>query len=122
MENSRQRGAFGERRKTVKLLTVGEIENILADFVADAAAVAPAKVVARDTGMTERHVRALRQREHMPGFGAGVALALQCPQLRATLGRLLGFMPPTVQGADAALAEIKAIAERYAEEGDQVQR
>lgn len=103
----------------MKPLTVNEIEGILADFVADAAAVAPAKVVARDTGMTERHVRALRQREHMPGFGAGIALAMQEPRLRAALGRLLGFMPPTVQGADEALAEIRRIAAMVPEAGDQ---
>ena len=105
----------------LKAMTAGEIGTILGDLVADAAASAPAKVVARSTGLTERHVRSLRQREHLPGGAALIALAQQAPELKAALGRLLGFMPPNVAGADAALAHIARIARAYAEAGDREQ-
>lgn len=105
----------------MKPMTSGEIEQILGGVVAEAAAAAPVKVVARSTGLKERHIRALREGEHFPGGAALIALAMQAPELKAVVGRLLGFMPPTVAGADQALAEIKAIAMRYAEEGDREQ-
>lgn len=121
MEESRRSRSQNTRNSSVKPLTVDQIEDILADFVADAAAVAPAKVLARDYGMTDRHVRALRQREHFAGGAALVALAQQAPELSRALARLLGWMPPTVAGADQALAEIHRIASRAMEEGDQEQ-
>lgn len=109
MEKSRRSTVQNSRNSSVKSLTISEIEGMLAEAVADAAAVAPAKALARETGMTERHVRALRQREHFPGGAALLALAMQAPELKMIVARLLGFAPPTVEGFNETLSELKRL-------------
>lgn len=102
-------------------LMAGELEQIGAELIADAAGRAPAKVLARSTGLTERHIRSLRQREHQPGWAAFMALAQHAPELKAAVARWLQLTPPTVAGADQALAEIRRLVASLPEAGDMEQ-
>lgn len=118
MENSRQ-SECGEIPLS-KVMTTGELEAIGARLIADAAARQPAKVMARLTGLTERHIRSLRQQAHAPGWAAFVALAQSCPELRQAVARWLGLTP----GPEAALLhklahEIERYRNGQPEAGDQ---
>lgn len=103
-----------------RVLTAGELQAIGAELIAEAAGSAPAKILARSTGLTERHIRSLRQREHQPGWAASIALALQHPELRSFFLRVLGAAPGP--NSAALLREAAEIVERYGalapEEGD----
>lgn len=96
---------------------LAQIEDEGRALVARAAASLPAKVLARRTGLTERHICGLRKGEHMPGGVALIALAQQVPELRQAVARWLGLAP----GPESAAlrAEIEAVLARHPEAGDQ---
>lgn len=89
--------------------TIDKIEAEILPLVPRAAAAKPAKVMARETGLTARHIRALRGGEHHPGGAALLALAMQAPELKMAVARLLGFAPPTVEGFNETLSELKRL-------------
>lgn len=97
-------------------MSVSQIEDEARALVRRAASVHPAKVMARRTGLTERHVRGLSKGEHMPGGAALLALAHESVELRTWIGRKLGLLP----GPEAAalLREAARFLETQAEEGD----
>lgn len=97
-------------------MTADEIAAIGAGLIPRAASVVPAKVLARATGLSERHVRALRQGEHQPGWVAFIALAQQAPELRAAVARWLGLAPGPE--SSALRRELEALLARQPEEGE----
>lgn len=100
--------------------SLATIEQEGAALIQRAAARAPAKIVAIKTGMTERNVRSMRQREHQPRWINFIALARECPELRAFIGRLLAL--ETLDPATEALVEqVRKYAASRMEEGDREQ-
>lgn len=108
MSNSRQSNAV-KSPAMMRPLTVDQLEAEIIPLVRDAAAKRPAKVLARATGLPERYIRSLRGGEHQPGTAPFLALAAACPELRMAVARLLGFAPPTVEGFNETLSELKRL-------------
>lgn len=77
-------------------MSVAALQQIEAEgpsLISEAAARLPAKALARRTGLTPRHIYALRAGEHQPGWAAFVALAQESPELRSAVARWLGLAP-----------------------------
>jgi hypothetical protein len=79
----------------------------------------PAKVISFKTGITPRHVYNLREYECQPRWLNFMAMAQNYPELRAAVGRWLGFDLTEAARAES-LEQIRRIVEAMPEEGDQV--
>jgi hypothetical protein len=83
--------------------SLATIEQEGAALIQRAAGRAPAKVVALKTGMTERNVRSMRQREHQPRWINFIALAKECPDLRSAVLRWLSLESVVTPQEQAAM-------------------
>ena len=116
-----EHGTFSRRFRKAPPMTaiaIARIEEEGAQIMRSIASREPAKVFAEKVGLTPRHTYNLRDGECQPRWMHFIAMAQQYPELRAAVGRWLGFPDKESPVAEAALDQIRRIVQQMPEEGD----
>ena len=100
------------------MLNAAVIEREGAPLIRQAAELQSAKVTADRVGATPRQVYNWREGECQPQWPYLIMLAREYPELRAAVGRWLGFPEKEHPVAEAALDQIRRIVQQMPEEGD----
>lgn len=90
-------------------IAMARIEQEGAQLLRDAAARAPAKVIARDTGISSRQVTNLREGNTGTRWQNFIALARRDDELRQAIGRWLGYEGTQDPDAAQTLAAVRKL-------------
>lgn len=93
-----------QRDVAMTTMVLARIEQEGAQLLRDAAAKGPAKIIARETGISSRQVYNLREGDTGTRWKHFIALALRDDELRRAIGRWLGY-EGTQDSAGAELLE-----------------
>lgn len=99
------------------IVRIEDIEAELGPLVRRAVTQRPIKVISRETGLPERYIKSLRQREHQPGSAPFLALAAAFPELKAFVFRLLALEQRDPR-TEALLEQMRQWMDARPEEGD----